>query len=182
LIIWRYSPLAQPIRKDEGNYKLQITNDKLILEFQPVCNSSFVVCNFLIKTYHLFPSGLIKEQKMVRNDLIERTQNFSLAIKKLVERVPKRRTANVLIGQILRSATSVAANYRVVPRAKSRADFINKLKIVEEETEETIFWLEMILKGEMIALEEVNPLLREGRELQAIIVASIKTVRARTKG
>jgi four helix bundle protein len=79
----------------------------------------------------------------------------------------------------VRSGTSVAANYRALCRAKSRADFINKTSIVEEEADETCFWLELIVDGELLTKSRIQPLLQEAGELTAMLVASRKTAISR---
>jgi four helix bundle protein len=83
-------------------------------------------------------------------------------------------------GQLLRAGTSVGANYRAACRAKSTADYINKLKIVEEEADETNYWLELLIEAEIIAAERLADLMREVDEITAITVASIKTSRAKS--
>jgi len=107
----------------------------------------------------------------------DRTKNFGLAIIRLTESLPKSRTSDVLGRQILRSATSIGANYRAACRAKSTADMINKLKVVEEEADETLYWLELI--QETSHLPEIPGLAKENNELLAMTVASIKTLRLR---
>ena len=86
-------------------------------------------------------------------------------------------TTKVLGSQLLRSATSVGANYRAVCRAKSRADFISKLGIVEEEIDESSYWLELLVESKAIEEAKVLHLIREANELTAIIVSSLKTMR-----
>jgi four helix bundle protein len=84
--------------------------------------------------------------------------------------------------QIVRSAPSVAANYRAACRAKSGADFINKLKIVEEELDESMFWIEFVATLEPKLKENAIPIYKEGNELLSIVVASINTARKTKKG
>jgi four helix bundle protein len=100
-----------------------------------------------------------------------------LRIIKLVESLPPTRTANVLSNQLLRSGTPVAANYRAACRARSNADFIAKMGIVEEETDESVFWIEMLIESDLVNRELVSNLLDEGNQLTAIWVSSIKTAR-----
>ena len=114
---------------------------------------------------------------MERSDLKERTERFSLSIMNLVENLPPGKSMSVIAGQILRSATSVGANYRAARRAKSKRDFINKLKIVEEEADETLYWLGLIQKSGKINPEKLHPLVNEATELLAIFIASIKTAK-----
>jgi four helix bundle protein len=109
-----------------------------------------------------------------------RTKKFGLDVIKLVERLPKDDTCRVLGRQLLRSSTSVGANYRAVCRAKSPADFISKFGNVEEEADESGFWLEMLVDAKKVAPAAVAPLIQEASELTAIAVSSINT--ARTSG
>ena len=97
----------------------------------------------------------------------------------MVEALPKTRTGDVISKQLLRSGTSVGANYRAACRAKSPADFIAKMKIVEEECDETIYWIEMLTDSGQIGQRLVIKLLKEADEILAMVVASIKTVRNR---
>ena len=90
---------------------------------------------------------------MTKEELKKRTKKFALRIIRLVEDLPKTLSGKVVGKQILRSGTSVAANYRSSCRARSSADFISKITIVEEECDETLFWLEIIEESEMIKSE-----------------------------
>jgi four helix bundle protein len=118
-----------------------------------------------------------KEKKMANENLKRRTKQFALRIIRMVENFPETKTSKIICNQVLRSATSVAANYRAVCIAKSKRDFINKLKIVEEETDETIFWLELIEESGMFSQKKLLPIKTEAGEILSIIVASIKTAR-----
>ena len=118
---------------------------------------------------------------MKEAELKNRTKRFALRILDLAEALPHSRTGNVIAGQIVRSGTSVAANYRALCRAKSRPDFINKTSIVEEEADETCLWLELLIERRLLAPRRVQPLLDEANELTAIFVASRKTAVARQK-
>ena len=109
----------------------------------------------------------------------QRTKKFALRILDLADALPHTRSGNVIAGQIVRSGTSVAANYRALCRAKSRADFINKTSIVEEEADESCFWLELLIDRSLLAPSRVQPLLKEANELTAIFVASRKTAVSR---
>ena len=115
-------------------------------------------------------------------DLRERTQKFSIRIMNLIENLPTSKSLSVISGQILRSATSVGANYRAARRAKSGRDFINKLKIVEEETDETLYWLELIQKSGKVKPEKLKGLIDEANELVAIFVTSLKTAKINGQG
>ena len=114
---------------------------------------------------------------MKNEDLKERTFSFSLRIMNLVENLPNCKSMNVISNQILRSATSIGANYRAARRSKSTKDFINKLKIVEEETDETVYWLQLIQQSGLIDSEILKGLLNEANELLSIFVASLKTAK-----
>ena len=95
----------------------------------------------------------------------------------LVESLPKNQTTDVIGRQLIRSACSVAANYRAACRARSRADFVNKLGVVEEEADETLFWLEMLVESRQSDSVRVTRLMNEARELLAIFSASRITAR-----
>ena len=110
----------------------------------------------------------------------QRTKKFALRILDLADALPHSRSGNVIAGQIVRSGTSVAANYRALCRAKSRADFVNKTSIVEEEADESCFWLELLIDRGLLSDRRVQ-LLREANELTAIFVASRKTAVARRR-
>jgi len=116
---------------------------------------------------------------MNSNELKQRTKIFGKRVIKLTEALPKNMTTSVIGRQLLRSATSVGANYRAVCRARSRADFIAKLGIVEEECDESLYWLEILVETNQIKPVLVSELLKEGEEILAIVVASVKTARMR---
>jgi len=108
-----------------------------------------------------------------------KTKLFAIDVWRLCQKLPHTREFNSIAGQLIRSSTSVAANYRASCRAKSRADFINKLKIVEEEADESQFFLEFILEvqSDETLISELNRLIKEADEILSIVVASIKTSR-----
>jgi len=114
---------------------------------------------------------------MNNENLKKRTKHFALDVIKLVESLPSERTCVVLGKQLLRSGTSVGANYRAACRAKSPADFIFKMGIVEEEAAETNFWIELLVEAEKMNGAQAASLLKESSELVAISVASIRTAR-----
>jgi four helix bundle protein len=116
---------------------------------------------------------------MPPNDLKLRTFTYSVNIARLVRQLPYDSINRHYFDQLIRCSSSIGANYRASQRAKSNADFINKLKIVEEETDETLFFLELLLELNPSCLEIIKPLLAEGTEILKIIVASINTVRIR---
>jgi four helix bundle protein len=113
------------------------------------------------------------------DNLKDRTKNFALRIIRLVEALLKGRTTDVIGKQLLRSGSSVGANYRAACRAKSTADFISKMGIVEEEADESIFWMELLIDSELVAKERLFDLMKEAGEIVSIIVSSIKTARRR---
>ena len=106
----------------------------------------------------------------------DKTKRLGLHVIRFVEILPQNYTSRVIVNQILRCALSVGANYRAVCRAKSDKDFINKMKIVEEECDETIYWLEIIEESGLAKIEVVTPLKREAKEILAMIVASINSM------
>jgi four helix bundle protein len=110
-------------------------------------------------------------------DLKRRTKAFALRILKLVDALPKTTAGRALASQIVRSGTSVAANYRAACRARSTSDFIAKMGIVEEESDETLFWLELLEESELVSATKLAAIKQEANELIAITVASIKTAR-----
>src|ERR1017187_5039984 len=115
---------------------------------------------------------------MTRDEMKARTKNYANRIVKLCEALPDRWVARRLGKQLLRSGTSVGANYRAVCRAKSTADFLNKLRIVEEECGESLFWLELLVQCNLVKPDRLTSLMQEGNELVSIVVASAKTTRA----
>lgn len=115
--------------------------------------------------------------KMTSDELKARTKQFALRIIKLTEALPKTMTADVIGRQLLRSATSVAANYRSACRARSRADFVSKITVVEEEADETMFWLELIVESGLVSENRLADLYKEAKELTAIFTASGRTAK-----
>ncbi|MDW8437763.1 MAG: four helix bundle protein [Chloroherpetonaceae bacterium] len=115
--------------------------------------------------------------KMTSDELKARTKQFALRIIKLTEALPKTMTADVIGRQLLRSATSVAANYRSACRARSRADFVSKITVVEEEADETMFWLELIVESGLMSENRLADLYKEAKELTAIFTASGRTAK-----
>src|SRR6202012_2663433 len=111
------------------------------------------------------------------NDLKARTKVFALNIIKLVKSMPEDRIGRVLGNQILRSGTSVAANYRSACKARSKADFISKITVVEEEADETTLWLELIMESDTLNNDLTKSLHKESNELTAIFTSSGKTAK-----
>ncbi len=114
---------------------------------------------------------------MNQDDFKLRTRQFALRAIKRVEALPKGRTADVIGRQLLRSATSVGANYRASCRARSTAEFLSKLGIVEEEADECVYWLELIADSELLPVGRLQEILEEANQIVAMTVASIKTAR-----
>ena len=111
----------------------------------------------------------VKEGDKMKNELMPRTKKFALDIIQFVETLPKTQSAGIIGKQLLRCATSVGANYRAAQRAKSKADFEYKIKIVEEESDESIYWLELLLESKMSKDDSKLQLLtKEADELTAI--------------
>jgi four helix bundle protein len=113
----------------------------------------------------------------MQNNLKDRTKQFALRVIQVCEALPKGKTADVIGRQLLRCGTSVGANYRAACRARSPAEFIAKMGIVEEECDECLFWMEMIIEAGLMSKEHLNDLMCEADELLAITVSSIKTAR-----
>ena len=117
---------------------------------------------------------------MDSEELKGRLKQFSLRIVKLVDAMPTQSLASVTIAhQVIRSGTSPAANYRAACIAKSDKDFLNKLKMVEEELDETLHWLEMIVDCDILPSSRMENIISENKELLSIIVKSIVTTRKR---
>ncbi len=118
---------------------------------------------------------------MNKNDLQERMINFAVRIVKMVDSMPNSISGMAIARQIVRSGTSPSANYRAACIAKSDKDFVNKLKMVEEELDETSHWLTLIMRSEMMKPSRIQPLHQECCELLSIIVKSIVTAKNRMK-
>lgn len=112
---------------------------------------------------------------MSEQELKNRTKAFALRVIKLVGVLPDGAVGRTIGSQLIRSGTSVGANYRAACRGRSKAEFIAKLGIVIEEADETCYWLELIIDGQLLPAHRVEPLLQEANELTAIMVASRKT-------
>ena len=114
---------------------------------------------------------------MKENDLKQRTKNFALRVILMTEALPKTRAADVIARQLLRSSTSVAANYRSACRGRSKNEFIAKLGVVEEECDESSFWMELIEEAALLPAAKLKALRQEADELTAIAVSSIRTAK-----
>jgi four helix bundle protein len=118
---------------------------------------------------------------MTEQELKSRTKVFALRVLKLIDTLPDSRSARVLAGQLGRSGTSVGANYRSACRSRSVAEMISKLSVVEEEADESCFWMELIAEHGLMPAVQMTPLMKEAGELTAIMVASRKTLWANNR-
>jgi len=115
---------------------------------------------------------------MNEDDLKKRTKAFALRVMRLAEALPNTRSGRTISNQLIRCGTSVGANYRAACRARSKAEFIAKLGIVEEEADECGYWLELIIEAKMLAQAKAQSLLDESNQITALIVASIRTTKS----
>ncbi len=116
---------------------------------------------------------------MTETEFKRRTKDIALRIIKLVESLPRTWSAEVIGKQLLRSGTSIGANYRAACRGKSVADVIHKLSIVEEEADECLYWMELLIGGGVISEKKLSKLYADVDEIVAMIVSSIKTMRSK---
>ena len=121
-----------------------------------------------------------EEGKIENRDLKNRTKSFGLRVMNLIDALPKTINGRAVANQLVRSATSVGANYRAACRGRSRAEFNSKLRIVIEEADECCYWLEIIIESKMIGEKRVEELLKEANELTAIFVSAVKTSSAKS--
>ena len=110
-----------------------------------------------------------------------RTKKLAIAIIKQVDKLPRSLATDVIARQLVRSGTSIGANYRAACRAKSTPDMINKLKIVEEESDETEYWFELLTEAGLISKSQIADIYKETDEILAMTIASIKTLRGRSQ-
>jgi four helix bundle protein len=111
-----------------------------------------------------------------------RTKAFALRTIRLVEALPEKPISSQVIGkQLIRSGTSVGANYRAACRAKSTAELITKLNITLEEADESLYWMELLIEAELIAAKQLHSLMQEANEIISMLVASLKTLRSKPK-
>jgi four helix bundle protein len=108
------------------------------------------------------------------------TRAFALRVIRLVEALPKSAVGDTIGRQLLRCGTSVGANYRSACRAKSRADFIAKMKIVEEECDEALYWIDLLIESGQVRAARLDDLVQEADTILSLVVASIKTARSRS--
>jgi four helix bundle protein len=119
------------------------------------------------------------EQSMTEQDLKKRTKQFALRVIKLVGALPDSMAGRVIGNQLMKSGASVGANYRSACRGRSKAEFASKLGIVIEEADESGYWMELIIEGNLFPAKRMESLLKEANELTAIMVASRKTAQGR---
>ena len=115
---------------------------------------------------------------MTSDELKTRTKRFALSVIRLGEVLPKSKVSDIIYGQLVRAATSIGANYRAACRARSHADFISKIGIVEEESDETQYWLELLADSDILKREKLSPLIMEADELTRIFTSSGKTAKS----
>ncbi len=113
------------------------------------------------------------------DDFKNRAKAFALRNIRLVDALPKSKAGDVIGRQLLRCGTSIGANYRAACRARSRADFIAKMKIVEEECDESLYWMELLIESGQVEAGLLRDLMKEGDAILSVVVASIKTARSR---
>jgi four helix bundle protein len=116
-----------------------------------------------------------------KDDLRKRTKQFALEVIKFVEGIPQGKTAEILGRQFIRSGTSVGANYRAACRARSSADIVSKMGIVEDEADECIYWLEILVGSSLVSSNNAANLMKEADELLAITISSIRTAKGLRK-
>ena len=114
---------------------------------------------------------------MDREELKRRTKAFAVRVVKMTEALPKGRAANIIGRQVLRSATSVGANYRAACRARSHREFTARMGVVEEEADESLYWLELLVETGLMDASRLSALIQEADELTAIFTASSHTAR-----
>jgi four helix bundle protein len=114
---------------------------------------------------------------MDEKEFKRRTKALGLRVVKVVESLPKTRTADVIGRQVLRSGMAIGANYRAACRAISRRDMLSKLGDVEEEADETLYWLELLIDGGIVEQKRLAALMKEVEEILAMVVTSIRTLR-----
>lgn len=114
---------------------------------------------------------------MTSDELKLRTKKFALRIIKLTENLPDNQSGKIIGNQLIRSATSVGANYRAACRSRSKQEFISKIKIVEEEADESMYWLELIREIKFFNVNRMNGIIKEADELTAIFTSTVKTAK-----
>lgn len=121
--------------------------------------------------------GYTQEEKIKFSEEFKvRTKNFALTILRIYQAMPKNGEYVIIGNQLLRSATSVAANYRATCRSRSKAEFFSKISIVVEEADESLFWLEVLLEGSLMPEKEIIPLIQEAKEITSIVSSARKNI------
>jgi four helix bundle protein len=115
---------------------------------------------------------------MTSQEMKQRTKRFAVRVIKMTETLPEKRATNIIANQLIRSASSVGANYRAALRARSQADFISKIGITTEEADESEYWMELLVDCEIVKPERLTDLLQEANELVAIFTATSKTTKS----
>ena len=116
---------------------------------------------------------------MAKDELRKRTKAFALDIIKLADALPDNTVGKIIKWQLVRAGTSVGANYRAASRPKSASDFISKMGIAEEETDESMYWMELIIEAKFMSENRISILYKEAEEILAMVVASIRTAKRR---
>ncbi|HUU92052.1 MAG TPA: four helix bundle protein [Phycisphaerae bacterium] len=116
---------------------------------------------------------------MTPEEMKQRTKRFALRVIRVVVALPRSNVTDVIGRQLLRAGTSVGANYRAACRSRSDGDFLARMGIVEEEADEALYWMEMLVEASLVKADRLADLRREGEEILAIVVASLKTVKKR---
>jgi four helix bundle protein len=137
--------------------------------------------NLRFAIYDLRALKICQISAMTRQEMRSRTKAFASRVVKLFSSLPEVWMARTLGKQLLRAGTCVGANYRAVYRAKSNADFLNKLRIIEEESGESPFWMKPLMENGLAKPAQLGSLMGEANEILAIVVASIKTARSSTR-
>ena|SRR5215213_1389227 len=121
-----------------------------------------------------------RDDKLDRSEkLKKRTKQFALRVIRLFKALPRGEEARIIGRQILRSGTSIGANYRAACRARTSKEFASKVRIVVEEADETIYWLELLIEAEIVVKKRLDALYSEGNELVAIFAAALRTMKSR---
>lgn len=119
--------------------------------------------------------------EMTKEEMKKRTKQFALRVINLASALPENAVGRVITNQIIRCGTSVGANYRAALRARSSKDFINKIGVVLEESDESAFWMELMVEGKVMPENRVSSLLQEANELTAIFAATHKTLKVNAR-
>lgn len=128
--------------------------------------------------YHHFLFKTLNHTAMTEKELKLRTRKFAIDVLNFIDELPNRKSANIIANQLGRCSSSVAANYRAACRARSHNEFISKIGIVEEEADESTFWLDILPETKNSQTNVIEPLVTEARELTAIFTAASKTAKS----